>query len=120
MIPTTVKGVVFLHLPLFYYSYDSVVFLHLLLFYDFYDSKKCGLLASTFVLWFRRQQNAWSSCIYFCFMIPTTQKPWSSCIYSCFMIYYHVTVLWMCTFKWISRVSEPCQLNSYTRKHTVL
>jgi hypothetical protein len=52
MIPTTAKTVVFLHLLLFYDSYDRkiVVFLHLLLFYDSYDSKRRGLLASTLVI----------------------------------------------------------------------
>jgi hypothetical protein len=69
VISTRAKSVVFLHLFLFYDSYDSkkhgllastpfmipmaakgVVFLHRLLFYDSYDSKKRGLLASTFVL----------------------------------------------------------------------
>ncbi len=91
-IPTTSKSMVFLHLLLFYDSYDikGIVFFHLLLFFDSYDSQKRGVLASTFydsydskrrrllastiVLWFLRQQKAWSSCIYPCLLIPATAK----------------------------------------------
>ncbi len=59
MIPTTVKGVVFLHL----------------FFYDPCDSKNRGLSCIYFCFMISATPKPWSSCICFCFMIPTTQKP---------------------------------------------
>jgi hypothetical protein len=105
-----------------------VVFLHLLLFYDSYDSKRRGLLASILVLWSLRQQKPWSSCIYSCFMMPTNSKRRGILASTLFLIptaakgvvflhlllfydlLYHDTILLMC----MSR------MNSYPRKHTVL